>query len=224
MTPSLKTVPCPEEALAAGDGVIDVIRLVSQLTFDWKVVPAGPRRWAPTDVSVEVDDGRIMIARATYRSLGDRAVTLAGADDEVETNWLAGRLATPLLFADYRRSHPEASPAAALAVVAAKPVWGELVIPQGDGSSPWRIGRVEGSSRPVHLAALRNGNGQQMLASYGIAADELMALIPTLLDPAEDGDVIRDMHVRHRRALAQRWWDAPRTPWPQPSTGSPPPG
>ncbi|CAN5474500.1 hypothetical protein BH23ACT9_BH23ACT9_02150 [soil metagenome] len=199
-----------EGTLEADDGVVEVARVVPHLTFPWAALPAGPRRWAPTDLSVEVDDGRLHLVRLTYRTVGDRCVVIAGAAPGVEVDWLAEQLATPLLFAHHRRAGGGLPPVAIMAALAGEPVW------NGSGVGGWRHGRSGVGERPVRLAHLAEDDGHLLVAAHGVAEEEVITLVGTLIPltaDASDSDETADLHQRHRRALAQRWWDAPRVPW-----------
>lgn len=196
-----------EERLEAEDGVVEVDRIMPLLTFPWAALEPGPRRWAPTDLSVEIEDEQLTIVRLTYRTVGDRAVVVAGARSEVDVDWLAERLSTPLLFAHFRRMNAGLPPAAVMSALEVDAVWDEG---EADG---WRLGHCGVGARPVRLAHMAQEEGHLLVASHGVAAEEASTLLSSLVPLAAGGEAAYDLHVRHRRALAQRWWDAPRTPW-----------
>lgn len=193
------------ESLEADDGVVEVTRVVPHLSFPWMALPAGPRRWAPTDLSVEVEEDGLRLVRLTYRTVGDRSVVVAGAEEGTDLEWMAERLSTPLLFAHLRKSNAGLSPTAIMSALDCQAEWGT----EADG---WRFGTWGVGSRPVRLALRSGAKGHVMVAAHGVAEEELMALVGGLVDLADEEAVI-DLHTRHRKALAQRWWDAPRTPW-----------
>lgn len=199
-----------EQQVEAEDGVVEVPRVLPHLTFSWACVPAGPRRWAPTDLAVEADGEVLLSARMTYRTVGDRVVVVAGARPEVDVDGLAGRLATPLLFArhHHRRTGQGLTPAAIMSASRGEPIWDA-----GDAREGWAWGHAGVGDRPVRLAHRVLPTGHLLLAAHGVAAEEVATLVGTLQDLAEAGRVAEDLHMRHRRALAQRWWDAPRVPW-----------
>ena len=193
--------------LEADDGVVDVVRVVDHLTFTWAALPAGPRRWAPTDLSVDTQDGVVQLVRLTYRTVGDRAVVIAGALPGVDVDALAERLATPLLFAHHQRRGGGMAAAAVLAALRGEPIWDA---PAADG---WRTGQAGVGERPVRLVQRTGGDGHLVIASHGVAAEEVTALVACLVPLSPGGQAVTELHDRHRRALAQRWWDAPRAPW-----------
>lgn len=195
-----------DEALEADDGVVEVTRVMPHLRFPWMALPAGPRRWAPTDLSVEVEDDGLRMVRLTYRTVGDRSVVVAGAGPDADLDWMAERLSTPLLFAHLRKANAGLSPTAIMAALDCQAEW----TLEADG---WRIGTWGVGSRPVRLAHRSTAEGHVMLASHGVAEEELTALVTGLVDLTDDEEAVVDLHTRHRKALAQRWWDAPRTPW-----------
>lgn len=198
-----------EARFEAEDGVVEVMRVMDQLDFPWAVLPPGPRRWAPSDLSVEGVGDRLQMVRMIYRTVGDRAVVVAGTRSDADTDELAKQLSTPLLFAHYRRLNNGVSPAV-MSVMESVPVW-ETV--RGDG---WEFGQCGVGSRPARLARRRYEGGHVVVSSHGVASEEMTTLIAGLVDlHGGEGDraVAEELAVRHRRALAQRWWDAPRTPW-----------
>ena len=196
-----------EQQLEAEDGVIDVDRVMPHLDFPWASLPPGPRRWAPTDLSVEVEEDTLSAVRLTYRTVGDRAVVVAGARPDVDVDWMAERMATPLLFAQLRKTNAGVAPASLMAALETEMQWDE---PTDDG---WTFGRCGVGSRPVRLAHRSSEEGHVIVAASGVAIEELTTLVGSLVDLTDDPEAADELHVRHRRALAQRWWDAPRTPW-----------
>lgn len=196
--------------LEADDGVVEVGLVLPHLTFPWACLPEGPRRWAPTDLAVEADEVALQVVRMTYRTVGDRAVVVAGARADIDVDYLAERLATPLLFAHYRRLGGGLPPASIMAALRGEPVWAEAGSAGADG---WRIGQAGVGERPVRLGHCAAAEGHLLVASHGVAEEELITLIGTLEPLVRPGGRADALHLRHRRALAQRWWDAPRVPW-----------
>lgn len=199
-----------EQSLEAEDGVVEVQRVRPHLDVPWVVVEPGPRRWAPTDLSVEIaeDGSRLELVRMTYRTVGERSIVVAGLRPEGDVDHTAQRLTTPLLFAHLRRVHPKATVAAIMAAIDSTPTWGE---PAADG---WRSGVAGSGDRPVRLAHVTRSDGHVLVASHGVAEEELATILASAVEVTrDDAHLLDDLHVRHRRALAQRWWDAPRTPW-----------
>lgn len=194
--------------LEAEDGVVDVALVAGHLTFPWMALPAGPRRWAPTDLSVEVADGVLQLVRLTYRTVGDRSVVVAGARPDVDAGWLAEQIATPLLFAHMRRLQGTVPPAVIMSALTADAVWDEDLQMGG-----WQFGRAGVGERPVRLARLSSPEGHVVVAAHGVAAEELDTLVAGLVPVTPDAPSVTELQDRHRRALAQRWWDAPRAPW-----------
>lgn len=197
-----------ERELEAEDGVVEVDRVVPHLTFPWAALEAGPRRWAPTDLSVEVEGDRLTAVRLTYRTVGDRAVVVAGAAAGMDVDWLAERLSTPLLFAHHRKVDPSIPASSIMAVLESDAVWD---VHGADGG--WRFGHCGVGSRPVRLAHRSEAAGHLLVAAHGVAPEELDTMLATLEPVVAGSPVADELHIRHRRALAQRWWDAPRTPW-----------
>jgi hypothetical protein len=199
-----------ERSLEADDGVVEVRRLRPHLDLPWAVLPPGPRRWAPTDLSAEVavDGPRLDAVRMTYRTVGERSVVVAGLRPEVDVDAAAERLATPLVFAHLRRVHPEAPIATLVSVLACPPRWDRAA---EDG---WRAGVAGVGERPARLAHLALEDGHLLVAAHGVAEEELRTLVAGLQRVSRDDEqALEALHTRHRRALAQRWWDAPRVPW-----------
>ncbi|HUG84485.1 MAG TPA: hypothetical protein VMM13_07960 [Euzebya sp.] len=196
-----------EQELEAEDGVVDLMRLVDRLSFPWVALPAGPRRWAPTDLSVEVEGSVVQLARLTYRTVGDRAVVVAGAVPSVDSDALADRLATPLLFAYHQRRRGGGSAAVMMAAVRGELIWEDVA------SGDWRVGTVGAGDRPVRLLQRTGADGHLVIAAHGVALEEISAMADGLVPLVPGDDVVSDLHARHRRGLAQRWWDAPRAPW-----------
>lgn len=196
-----------EQELEAEDGVVDLMRLVDHMTFPWVALPAGPRRWAPTDLSVEVAGTVVQLARLTYRTVGDRAVVVAGALPSVDVDGLAERLATPLLFSYYQRRGSGASAAVMLAAMRGELAW------EDTAATGWRTGAAGAGDRPVRLVQRTGADGHLVIAAHGVALEEVTAMVAGLVPLAPRSEVVADLHARHRRALAQRWWDAPRAPW-----------
>lgn len=196
-----------EAELAADDGVLEVARVLKHMDFPWMALPAGPRRWAPTDLSVEVGETGPEVARMAYRCMGDRTVVVAGARPDVDADALGERLTTPLLFAYFRRSAEDTDPADIVAAVQADPEWQDGEV---DG---WRVGEAGAGGRPARLAVRRAEGGQVVVAAHGVAVEEFTTILGQL-EPLEAGSAVAaELHERHRRALAQRWWDVPRTPY-----------
>ena len=77
----------------------------------------------------------------------------------------------------------------------------------------WAFGRAGAGDRPVRLAWRAGEDGHLLVASHGVGAEELSVLVGTLVPLVAGGEAAADLVERHRRALAQRWWDAPRAPW-----------
>jgi hypothetical protein len=198
-----------ERMLEADDGVIEVDRVGAVLDFPWVALPAGPRRWAPTDLSVEVDGDRVSLVCTTYRALGDRVVVLAAGGPEVDADDVGQRLSTPLPFAHVRAQGAGMRPEELLATLRGQPVW--------DGEAPphpaWRYGTAGVGDRPVRVAHQAGPDGHLLLAAHGVALEEVRTIVDGLERVAPGSPEQQDLHVRYRRALAQRWWDAPRTPW-----------
>jgi hypothetical protein len=198
-----------EQSLEAEDGVVEVALLRPHLDLPWAVVEPGPRRWAPTDLWVGVsEDGRtVELVRMTYRTVGDRSVVVAALRPGADVDAAADKLATPLLFAHLRRVHADAPVASIVAAMDCTPTWDE----QQDG---WRTGHAGVGERPVRLAHLAEDDGHVLIAMHGVAEEEAATILRSLVRvTAEDEAVLADLHTRHRQALAQRWWDAPRVPW-----------
>lgn len=195
-----------EDVLEADDGVVEVARVMAHLPFRWMSLNPGPRRWAPTDLFAEVDGGAITQVRMTYRTVGDRVVVVAGAPAESAADDLARRVATPLLFAHVRRTRSDLPPVAIASSLQDGVVWDEQV-------GEWHFGHVGGGARPVRIAHLAHPEGHTLMASHGIAVEEHTTLVSAMEELHDGGEVARELHRRHRRALAQRWWDAPRAPW-----------
>ncbi len=203
-----------EQRFEAEDGVVEVQRVAPHLDFAWAVLQPGPRRWAPTDLSVESDldvegvaAGDIDVVRMTYRTVGDRVVVLAGARVGVDVDALAERLAKPLLFAHLRKVHTTAPVAAIVAALEPTPTW------ESAADAGWLQGQAGRGERPVRLFHRTTNAGHILVAVHGVAAEEATTLVKGLTMLDADGEVVAELHERHRRALAQRWWDAPRTPW-----------
>ncbi|WP_370328310.1 hypothetical protein [Euzebya sp.] len=196
-----------EEHLQAEDGVVEVAKVLAHLDFPWAVLPAGPRRWAPSDLSVEVDGDRLSAVRMTYRTVGDRVVVVAGCRAGVDVDDLAERLSTPLMWTHLRRLRRELPPAAILAALRGEPEW-----ESGIGAG-WRFGVAGVGERPVRLAHRRHDAGDVLVAVHGVAREEVDTLVASLEAVEPGSELTEDLGVRHRRALAQRWWDAPRAPW-----------
>lgn len=197
-----------EPHVEADDGIVEVGLVLPHLTFPWASLPEGPRRWAPTDMAVEADGPTLQVVRMVYRTVGDRVVVVAAARPDSDIADLAERLATPLLFAHYRRLGGGLSPAAIMAALRGEPVWDDEV-----GADGWRPGHAGAGERPVRLVHRVAKGGHLLVAAHGVAVEELAALVDSvepLTGPGPRADVL---HARHRRALAQRWWDAPRAPW-----------
>lgn len=199
-----------EQSLEAEDGVVEVQRLRPHLDFAWAVVEPGPRRWAPTDLSVEVsEDGQSLdVVRMTYRTVGERTLVVAGLRPDADVDAMAQRLATPLMFAHLRRVHADATVSAIVAAMDCTPRW-EVV-----GAEGWRTGVAGIGDRPVRIAQLAREDGHVLIAAHGVAEEEVATIVAALETvTADDEDVLADLQTRHRQALAQRWWDAPRVPW-----------
>ncbi len=196
-----------EQQLEAEDGVVEVERLMPHLTFPWASLRPGPRRWAPTDLSVETEDDELTAVRLTYRTVGDRSVVVAGGVPGIDLNWLTERLATPLLYAHFRKTQSNISPSAVMAALEGEARWED---PTGEG---WRFGVIGVGNRPVRLAHRETEEGHLLVAAHGVASEELTTLVAGLVPLEHGSPEADDLHSRHRRALAQRWWDAPRTPW-----------
>ena len=156
---------------------------------------------------MEVDEQTLSAVRLTYRTVGDRAVVVAGTRPDVDIDWMAERMATPLLFAQLRKTNAGVAPASLMAALDAEMVWDE---PTEDG---WTFGQCGVGSRPVRLARRSAPEGHVIVAASGVAIEELTTMVAALVDLTDDPEAADELHVRHRRALAQRWWDAPRTPW-----------
>lgn len=201
-------------AMEAEDGIVEVGRVLAHLDMPWMALPPGPRRWAPADLSVEVEQDVLQVVRMTYRTVGNRAVVVAACRPGVEIDWLAEQLATPLLFAHYRRAQATMAPGAIMAAIQGEPVWDDQTTwddePRGEG---WQFGLAGFGSRPVRLACTRGENGSILMAAHGLAEEEATTVVSSLVPLTSDCELATDLHVRHRRGLAQRWWDAPRAPW-----------
>ena len=200
-----------EQKYEAEDGVVEVARVAPHLDFAWAVLDPGPRRWAPTDLSVESDldaaDGALDVVRMTYRTVGDRVVVVTGARSSVDVDDLAARLAKPLLFAHLRKVHVEASVLQIMAALEPEAKW------EASADGGWRVGHAGRGERPVRLYHRSTNRGHLLAAVHGVAPEEAIVLIKGLRMLDDDGTIATELHERHRKALAQRWWDAPRTPW-----------
>lgn len=186
--------------------MVEIGRVLAVAGVPVAAIPPGPRRWAPSDVAAEVEGDRVTAVRVTFRSLGDRVVVVAGAADDIEVDWLAERLATPLLFAHFRTVRPGVPAAGIMAALQGEPIWEQ----EHDG---WRVGRAGVGTRPVRLAHRPVAGGHLVVAAHGVAQEEVTTLLGQVAVVSPGTEEAADLHTRHRRALAQRWWDAPRTPW-----------
>ncbi|MEE8600582.1 hypothetical protein [Euzebya tangerina] len=198
----------PAAIYEADDGVVEVDLVAPDLDFPWMSLPPGPRRWAPTDLSVEVLDEELTVVRMTYRTVGDRYVVVCGIRTGVDVDWLAERIATPLLFNYFRKRQANIPPAKIMSALKGAPTWEE---PQEAGE--WVLGICGSGDRPARLAKWEVSDGAVLVATHGVSDAELEPLLGTLEPFTTGGAVQEDLQVRHRRALAQRWWDAPRAPW-----------
>ena len=198
-----------EQHLEAEDGVLDATRVLEHLRLPWALLPAGPRRWAPSDLHVEVEGDAITAVRMTYRTVGHRSIVIAGCAPHLDVDVVAERLATPLLFAHFRRTAESSMPPAAMiAALRGEPVWEEVRSDAG-----WRFGQAGVGSRPVRLVEREEEGGRVVVGGHGVAAEEMDTVVLSLVAVGEDAEQDAELAVRHRRALAQRWWDAPRAPW-----------
>jgi hypothetical protein len=199
-----------EQALEADDGVVEVLRVRPHLEVPWAVLAPGPRRWAPTDLSVELDGSgdRLQLVRMTYRTVGDRSVVVAGIRPDADVDEVVAKLAKPLMYSYLRRLHTDAPVTQIVAALDCSPRW-EVV-----GAEGWRTGTAGTGDRPVRVAHVAHVDGHVVVAAHGVAEEELTTIVAGLQPvTAEDEDRLADLHTRHRQALAQRWWDAPRVPW-----------
>lgn len=197
----------PGAKYEAEDGVVEVDLVAEDLDFPWMTLPPGPRRWAPTDLSVEVQDDILHMVRMTYRTVGDRSVVVCGLRPSADLDWLAERIVTPLLFSYFRKRQATAPPAAIMSAVKGAPTWDDTEV---DG---WTFGVCGQGDRPARLAVRRFAAGMVLVATHGVSEAELQPMLGTLQAFETGGQTQSDLQLRHRRALAQRWWDAPRTPW-----------
>lgn len=196
-----------EASLEADDGVVELERVLAACAGlrVYGLAP-GPRRWGLTDVAVDLGDAGIEVVRLTFRTRDRRVVTVASRLDTVDRDPLVERLATPLLFASLREHLAGQPTTAIMAAIDAWPRWA----PEVGG---WRYGQSGHGSRPVRLAAPADETAPQVLATVGVAPEELatLALNAELIVPG--GPFAALLATAHRRHLAQRWWDAPRRPW-----------
>ena len=196
-----------------GDGVVDLGAVVAQAAVPVPVIAPGPRRWSLEDVSAEATrEGEVEEVRLRFRCDPVRTVVVASeppARAAADPRGLARRVATGLAFEAWRRlATPGSGPFRALGdrdLVRVRDragaAWSSFVVP----SSP--------AQAPVRLLVGRSGCPEDgvVVAASGIAFEELQALAEGMA-PCTEADVAR-LRVEHRRRLAQRWWDAPRTPW-----------
>ena len=205
--PDLDSEVDPAAKYEADDGVVEVDLVAEDLDFPWMALPPGPRRWAPTDLSVEVQEESLHMVRMTYRTVGDRYVVVCGLRPDADLDWLAERIVTPLLFSYFRKRQASAPPAAIMSALKGAPNWDAG---QVDG---WTLGVCGQGDRPARLAMRKTEAGVVMVATHGVSEAELEPMLATLENFEAGGPSQADLQDRHRRALAQRWWDAPRTPW-----------
>lgn len=199
-------------AVEDDDGVVDLEAAVARAAMPVLVVEPGPRRWSLDDVSAEVDDGVVVEVRLRFRCDDVRSVVLATeavARGDRAPGALSHRVATALAFEVWRRTGDAAGRAPFRAVTDAD------LFPRG-GTSGWREVAVTSApaDAPVRLLEAVDEAGRAtgvVLAGSGVAFEEL-ATLASGLRRCDAADVAR-LRVEHRRRLAQRWWDAPRTPW-----------
>lgn len=215
----VRDVPVDLAAVEDDDGVVDLVACVARAPMPVLAIPAGPRRWALHDVSAEEDaHGRVVEVRLLFRCDPVRTVVVASepqARAAGDPDGLARRVATGLAFEGWRRAAtPQVAPFRALGA-------GDLVpAPAGaiDGleQGPWRAFAVPGGpgEAPVRVLVGDSPHGRGdgvVVAGAGVAFSEL-ATLAGAASPCGREDAER-LQVEHRRRLAQRWWDAPRTPW-----------
>lgn len=187
------------------DGVVDIEQLVTASPVTLLTLPAGPRGWQLTGVDVDTVDGRVARTRLEWRAAGDRsAVVCRQAPRSIDGP--ARQVATALAFRSFQRVGAPGGPPAFLAGFDAAARWGAV---RGNG---WRAATLTPpAGGPVRLRARSGEDGATVLGVLGVAEEEVDVMLGQLTPLAEhDAEALRR---EHRRAIAQRWWDAPRTPW-----------
>ncbi|WP_336250624.1 hypothetical protein, partial [Stomatohabitans albus] len=189
----------------ADDSVIEIPRIMAYLPFPLAMIPAGPRRWAPVDVWAGIHENTFHEVRVTYSAAGDRSITVVAAPHGVDINDLVMRVATPLLFAQFRKQHGTLPTGAVMAALSGEPIW-----PSKHGE--WTLGRCGVSDRPLRVGAYVK-DGIHLLIANGVSCEEfetLLSSVTFLTGPGPDADILGE---RHRKALADRWLQAPRRPY-----------
>lgn len=195
-----------ESAIEADDSVVEVPRIMAHLPYRLAAIPAGPRRWAPVDVWADTQDERFNEVRVTYNALGDRSITVVAAPLGVAIDDLVMRVATPLLFAQFRKQHGALPTGAVMAALSGEPIWPGTV---GD----WTIGRCGVSDRPLRVAAQTDAQGVHVLIANGLSQEEFDTLLGSVTFLDGPGPEATKVGERHRKALAERWLNAPRVPY-----------
>lgn len=195
-----------EHAIEADDCVVEIPRIMAYLPYRLAVIPAGPRRWAPVDVWADTQDERFNEVRVTYTAAGDRSITVVAAPLGVDIDDLVMRVATPLLFAQFRKQHGALPTGAVMAALSGEPVWPSSL---GD----WQIGRCGVSDRPLRLAAQHDAQAAHALIANGLSQEEFDTLLDTVTFLEGPGPEANKTGERHRKALAERWLNAPRVPY-----------
>lgn len=195
-----------ERAIEAQDSVVEIPRLLAVLPFSLAALPAGPRRWAPVDVWADIQDNAIHEVRVTYTAMGDRSITIVAAPHRVEINELIMRVATPLLFAQFRKQHGTLPTGAVMAALSGEPIW-----PSQTGQ--WQLGRCGVNDRPLRIAAQTDTNGIHAIIANGVAQEEFETILGTITFLNGPSPEATKLGERHRKALADRWLNAPRRPY-----------
>lgn len=198
-------IPALETAIEADDSVVEIPRIMAYLPYPLAGVPAGPRRWAPVDVWADVEDNQFNEVRVTYSALGDRSITVVAAPVGVDVNDLVMRVATPLLFAQFRKQHGALPTGAVMAALSGEPIW-----PGRCGD--WQVGRCGVSDRPLRVAA-QVGDGTHVVIANGVAQEEFETILSGVFFLEGPGQEANQLGERHRKALAERWLNAPRRPY-----------
>lgn len=197
--------PSLETTIEAPDGVIEIPRIMALCPFAIVDLPAGPRRWEPVDVWADTEDDVFHEVRVTYQTQGERSITTVAAPQHSDVNELALRVAMPLLFAQFRQDHGTLPTGPIMAALASEPAWPGQV-------GEWTVGRCGVSEKPLRLAS-RQANGTHLIIGKGVSAEEFETLLGTLATIDGPGEEADRLGARHRKALADRWFNAPRTPY-----------
>lgn len=195
-----------ESAIEADDSVVEVPRIMAHLPYRLAAIPAGPRRWAPVDVWADTQDGCFNEVRVTYSALGDRSITVVAAPLGVDIDGMVMRVATPLLFAQFRKQHGTLPTGAVMAALSGDPIWPNII-------DEWQIGRCGVSDRPLRVAAQTDSLGTHILIANGISQAEFETLLSTVTFLEGPGPEAEMVGTRHRKALAECWFNAPRVPY-----------